>query len=93
MSQAPISPLRRRMIEDMTVRGFGEKTQSDYIRHVSRKNARRDAFFDCVEGTSGSNPTGWIGVMPLAVQRVWVDRPRWAGVRGHKAPQLMGRTA
>ena len=32
MSQAPISPLRRRMIEDMTVRGFGEKTQSDYIR-------------------------------------------------------------
>ena len=34
MSQAPISPLRRRMIEDMTVRGFGEKTQNDYIRHV-----------------------------------------------------------
>jgi integrase/recombinase XerD len=30
----PISPLRRRMIEDMTVRGFGEKTQNDYIRHV-----------------------------------------------------------
>ena len=30
----PTSPLRRRMIEDMTVRGFGEKTQSDYIRHV-----------------------------------------------------------
>jgi len=30
----PISPLRRRMLEDMTVRGFGEKTQSDYIRHV-----------------------------------------------------------
>ena len=34
MSQLPISPLRHRMIEDMTVRGFGEKTQSDYIRHV-----------------------------------------------------------
>ena len=33
-SAKPISPLRRRMIEDMTVRGFGEKTQSDYIRHV-----------------------------------------------------------
>jgi hypothetical protein len=29
-----VSPLRRRMIEDMTLRGFGEKTQSDYIRHV-----------------------------------------------------------
>ena len=34
MSTAPMSPLRRRMIEDMTVRGFGEKTQNDYIRHV-----------------------------------------------------------
>jgi len=30
----PISPLRRRMIEDMTVRGFAEKVQNDYIRHV-----------------------------------------------------------
>src|SRR5260370_42156634 len=29
-----ISPLRRRMIEDMRVRKFGEKTQHDYIRHV-----------------------------------------------------------
>ena len=34
MTDDTISPLRRRMIEDMTVRGFGEKTQSDYIRHV-----------------------------------------------------------
>ena len=30
----PISPLRRRMIEDMTVRGFAEKVQNDYTRHV-----------------------------------------------------------
>ena len=29
-----ISPLRRRMIEDMTVRQFVEKTQADYIRQV-----------------------------------------------------------
>ena len=34
MSQKPISPLRRRMIEDMIVRGINEKTQNDYIRHV-----------------------------------------------------------
>jgi integrase/recombinase XerD len=34
MSEKPISPLRRRMIEDMTVRNFGEKTRHDYIRHV-----------------------------------------------------------
>jgi integrase/recombinase XerD len=34
MTEQAVSPLRRRMIEDMTVRGFGEKTQNDYIRHV-----------------------------------------------------------
>ena len=34
MSDTPISPLRARMIEDMIVRKFGEKTQKDYIRHV-----------------------------------------------------------
>ena len=34
MTEMAISPLRRRMIEDMTVRNFVEKTQNDYIRHV-----------------------------------------------------------
>ena len=34
MSEKPISPLRQRMIEDMTVRNFVEKTKSDYVRHV-----------------------------------------------------------
>ena len=31
-----VSPLRRRMIEDMSVRKFTEKTQHDYIRHVEQ---------------------------------------------------------
>ena len=34
MSQMPISPLRQRMIEDMMVRNFVEKTRTDYIRQV-----------------------------------------------------------
>src|ERR1700682_5382697 len=34
MSDKPISPLRRRMIEDMTVRNFVEETRNNYIRHV-----------------------------------------------------------
>jgi len=33
-SQRPVSPLRARMIEDMTVRGFNEHTRRDYVRHV-----------------------------------------------------------
>ena len=34
MTENAISPLRRRMIEDMTVRHFAEKTHNDYIRNV-----------------------------------------------------------
>ena len=34
MSNKPISDLRRRMIEDMTVRSFSDNTKNNYIRHV-----------------------------------------------------------
>ena len=34
MTDKAISPLRQRMIEDMTARHFAEKVQTDYIRHV-----------------------------------------------------------
>ena len=34
MTDEAISPLRRRMIEDMTIRKFAPKTQQDYIRTV-----------------------------------------------------------
>ena len=34
MTDECISPLRQRMIEDMSLRHFGEKTQNDYIRAV-----------------------------------------------------------
>ena len=33
-SNSSISPLRQRMIDDMTMRRLGEKTQTSYIRHV-----------------------------------------------------------
>jgi hypothetical protein len=33
-SDRPVSALRARMIEDMNVRGFSEKTRNDYIRNV-----------------------------------------------------------
>ena len=34
MSEKPISPLRQRMIDDMTARRVKEKVQKDYVRHV-----------------------------------------------------------
>jgi len=36
MTDKAISPLRRRLIEDMAIRRLGPKTQHDYIRHVKR---------------------------------------------------------
>src|SRR6266436_2113645 len=33
-SPQPISPLRARMIEDMSVHGFNERTRGHYVRHV-----------------------------------------------------------
>jgi hypothetical protein len=36
-SLPPVSPLRARMIEDMTVRGFSEKTRNDLYRPVARR--------------------------------------------------------
>src|SRR5215470_6034148 len=36
MSQKPISELRRRMLEDMAVRKFGDATQRNYSRHVAQ---------------------------------------------------------
>ena len=33
-TQSSVSPLRRRMLEDMAVRGLREETQHDYIRFV-----------------------------------------------------------
>ena len=34
MTEKAISPLRQRLVEDMTIRRLGAKTQHDYIRHV-----------------------------------------------------------
>src|SRR3954452_5012837 len=39
MTEMAISPLRLRMIEDMTVRNFVEKTRNDYIRQVKNLTA------------------------------------------------------
>ena len=36
MTDRAISPLRRRLIEDMTIRRLSPKTQYQYIRHVKK---------------------------------------------------------
>ncbi len=64
MTDEAKSPLRRRMIEDMTIRKLAPKTQVDYIRHVKnfaaflgrRPIARAPticAGFNCIKGRMG----------------------------------------
>ncbi len=49
MTEKAISPLRQRMIDDMTIRGIGQKTKDDYIRAV--KNFTR--FFGASPDQAG----------------------------------------
>jgi integrase/recombinase XerD len=49
MNDETVSPLRRRMIEDMKIRGFSEKTRSDYVRHVKAFAV----FFGCSPHRAG----------------------------------------
>ncbi len=50
MSTKPISDLRRRMIEDMTVRSFSDKTKNSYIHHVETLAAFLGRLPDTVTG-------------------------------------------
>jgi hypothetical protein len=61
MTEECITPLRRRMIEDMSVRHFASKTQHDYIRTVGDplipSTRAADDVDDRMTGTSTSTPT------------------------------------
>jgi hypothetical protein len=59
-SYQPISRLRARMIEDMTVRGFNEQTRQHYVRHVrsfaaTEEDVRRCALHQRQSGTQPSS--------------------------------------
>jgi hypothetical protein len=41
VTDAPVSPLRRRMIEDMTIRKMAARTQQGYIRAACREGQPR----------------------------------------------------
>ena len=58
-SAKPISPLRRRMIEDMTVRGFGEKTQAitSVMLRTSQSSSAGRRTRPRVRTCAGSNST------------------------------------
>ena len=65
MIETPIRPLRRRMIEDITVRKFAARTQEGYTRAVKalapssgRRWTRRARGFTPLPPASGGSSTG-----------------------------------
>ena len=50
MSKKPVSPLRQRLIDDMTSRRFSEDTKRDYVRNVKKFAT----FLDRSPGTATS---------------------------------------
>jgi integrase len=88
MTEQAISPLRRRMIEDMTIRKFAQKTQHDYVRRVKEfasylKRSPDTAKPEDVRGfqlhlTSSGAGTPKINATVAALRfffRVTLDRP------------------
>jgi integrase/recombinase XerD len=75
MTDEAMSPLRRRMIEDMTIRKLGRKTQQDYIQIIKRSRGslpRLPIFWIAVaepvrRETDRHDPTG----MSRPRDRIW----------------------
>ena len=88
MTDEALSPLRRRMIEDMTVRNFVAKTQSDYIRRVknfavflgrspdtaSREDVRRYLLHLASSGMSAGTVNGTGSALRFLFD-ITLDRP------------------
>ena len=85
MSDKPISPLRQRMIDDMTARRFSEDTQRDYVRNVRN--------FAAFLGRSPDTATKR-GPSPLsAAYGAAADQPRVDQRRHRRAAVLLHRDA
>ena len=56
MTDKAISPLRRRLIEDMAIRRLSPKTQLHYIRHIPCRT-----IYPVRRSTSGGTQMGTLG--------------------------------
>ena len=82
-SQRPVSPLRARMIEDMTVHGFNERTRGHYVRHVR-------AFAAFIGRSPDTATAEDVRLFQLHQMRSGVQPPgRGMLVRRHERPSLI----
>jgi predicted amidohydrolase YtcJ len=90
MSDKPISDLRRRMIADITIRTFSDKTRHDYIPHVEAfaRFLRMRVHSSASARTGGLRPTlhsDWnvIAIGPLRIVENAVTRTMHHGAFEH----------
>jgi integrase/recombinase XerD len=67
MTDQAMSPLRRRMIEDMTIRKFAAKTQHDYLQRVKNFAAYLGRSPDTASSEDSDGRT--IGPMAASARR------------------------
>jgi hypothetical protein len=77
MTEQAISPLRRRMIEDMTIRKFAQKTQHDYVRRVKEFASYLKRSPDTAK--PGCDVPGVVIRPHAALARRLSSRGKWSG--------------
>lgn len=102
-TDAPISPLRKRMQQDMPMRGLGPHTQQGYVRHVRRfaaflgrapdtathEDIRRRGRRRTGAARAIAGPYPKRVAMDHSIGHSWTKLAR----RGRKPPRLRGATA
>jgi hypothetical protein len=77
----------------MRIKGIGVVSPRAMTRSLTRIMHHESIFARLGRRSRGFDPSVWIGVMPLAVQRVWDGSALIGGASGPTAPRLTGRMA
>ncbi|MEL6265237.1 MAG: hypothetical protein AAFR52_06240, partial [Pseudomonadota bacterium] len=83
MTEERTTPLRARMIEDMRIRGLGEKAQKTHIRMSSIIRARSGVVLSSVTGTSCLT----MGKTPILRPEDPLSEERRSDERDHASPR------
>ncbi|WP_247390059.1 MULTISPECIES: hypothetical protein [unclassified Bradyrhizobium] len=78
MTDEAVSPLRRRMIEDMTIRKFAPKTQHDYVQRIKNFAPWRHIIVRPVF----KNRSVTYGSIALIHCRASLQQPKWRSGTG-----------
>jgi integrase/recombinase XerD len=88
MTDQAMSPLRRRMIEDMTIRKFAQKTQQGYIRTIKNlaafigRSPDKASFEGCADPLAARGAGA--GAAPLSIIPAEISLRLFRNVHHHR---------